>query len=152
MSAVENTSDRGEPRIPWRRIALVHFGAALVVMVVVLAVSDPGLSGLQFVPFGILPVLLGGALPTFLGARIAWHLVTRRGRELWREIGAVAVGALVGALLPWIALIIGTFSPELIAALIGPTAVFSALGFAIWIRVAWRARPPRTETPGDSLN
>ena len=142
------------PRVRWRRATLVQLGAGTVVGFAVPAIA---LQGYNF--FGTLPILLvaglaigiiGGGLP-LLGAWITWLVVSRSGRGRGREVAAVVGGAMVGAL-PVSLLTFGfwnNWEPVLITILL--IGVPSAIGFTIWVLLAWR-RHPAPEQPADSLN
>jgi hypothetical protein len=142
------------PRIPWRRVAALQLGAgAFVAFAAVLFLFEFGLQAVPLGMFAVLVVTAAGALPPFLGALAAHRIATRRGRDRRREVVAVVIGALAGSLVPLVVFSVwlGLGSPDALA-FTGIVAAASAIGFAIWVLVAWRRKPAATETPADSLN
>lgn len=147
------------PRVRWRRITLVHLLAGALVGFALPAFFLLASSMMTFQVTGWIPLLLIsslvvallGGLP-LLAAWITWLLVSRRRRGLGREVAAVAGGALIGSL-P-VGLLANAFFNSWQAVLIveGVLGVPCAIGFAIWVLVAWRRTPADTETPADSLN
>jgi hypothetical protein len=134
------------PRIRWGRMTALQLGAGAVAGFAVpgvAAISDP-----QWIPIaivsGFVVALIGGGLPLF-GAWLAHVIATRGGRAFGREVGAVVIGALVGALPIGLLLMsfVGTYGLILVAVI----GIGSAIGFAIWVLVAWRhwlqSRPVR---------
>jgi hypothetical protein len=145
------------PRVPWRRITLVHLLAGGVMGFVVPTLFFLGSNLLTANVLGYLPILLISAIvvaligsgPTLLAAWIVWLVVSRARRGLGRELVAVAAGALVGSL-P-VSLLLGGFLNSWEPGLLGVLffGVPSAIGFAIWVLVAWRRAPIQ---PEHSLN
>lgn len=125
------------PHIPWARIAAVHFSAALVVMVALFAILGGG-SSLELLWVGIIPLILGGALPPYLGGASVWWLVSTFGRGRIREAMGAAAGALVGSAVPLLGLRAVSLPADTIGWMWGSIAGCSALGFAIWVLVAWQ--------------
>jgi len=140
------------PVIPWGWIAVLHFSAAFGVMVVYLATAGPDPSGLKFIGIGVIPVLVGGALPPYLAAVVTWWLATAWGRGRIREVLAVSAGALVGSIVPLFLLRSMTENPAVIAGYAGSIAGCSSIGFAIWVLVAWRPRRVGAKHGEHSLN
>lgn len=132
----------------------VQMGGALVVMFGLFLVMNHGVfdpEGFRLLSIGVLPVLLGGALPPFCAAAITWWLATAWGRGPVREALAVMTGALTGSLVPLFLLrsLGAAVPPDWLIGMWGSIAGCSAAGFALWILAAWRRAP---HDPADSLN
>lgn len=137
------------PRIPWGRMAVVHLVAgAVVAFFVVMFLFEFKFEAAYLGLLAAMLIAAGAALPSFLGARIAHRVAVGTDRGRGREIAAVVIGALVGSLVPavlygiWLGF--GEPTPWIFS---GIVAVASAIGFAIWVLVAWRRRPADVE-PG----
>ena len=139
-----STPARG-PRIRWGRIAAVHFPAAAVVAFAagfsIVRNPDYPQDLSSWISVGIFAALVGGTATaglTLLGARIAHGITARRGRGARREAVAVVVGALAGAAVISLFLLITTREPSTLLAV--PILGLSAgIGLAIWVLVAWRS-------------
>jgi ABC-type uncharacterized transport system permease subunit len=131
------------PRIPWRRMAIVQLVAgAVVAFASVLFLFEFGLQALPLALLAAVLVTVLAALPPVLAAWVAHRTAIRSSRGRRREVVAVVVGALAGSLVPLLvfSLVFGLGARDgLIFS--GIVAVASAIGFAIWVFVAWRTKP-----------
>jgi ABC-type uncharacterized transport system permease subunit len=131
------------PRIPWRRLAAVQLGAgALVAFISVLFLFEFGLRALPLALLAAVLVTVLAALPPVLVAWVAHRAAIRSTRNLRREVVAVVIGALAGSLVPLLVFstVLGLGARDgLIFS--GIVAVASAIGFAIWVWLAWRTKP-----------
>lgn len=146
------------PRVNWGRIVAVQCTAALVAMLTWLVATGGGAQIVVWMlMYGFLPVELGGALPPVLCAMFFWWFVIWKGRGRIRELLAVMAGAAVGCVVPWFGLYslhIPEDTSRVFVVLVGSC---SAVGFAIWVLVAWRhgvggASPDAIEATQPSLN
>jgi hypothetical protein len=126
---------------------------AVVAFVIVLFIFE---FKLEAVPLGLLAALLivvFAAFPPFLGARIAHRVATGTDRGRDKELAAVVIGALIGALVPvaiygvWLGF--GEPTPWILSVIVGTA---SAIGFAIWVWLAWRPQQVDAEQGQPSLN
>ncbi len=143
-------------RISWGRMTLVHLGVGFLVALalpLILTVAEGGPDIGWFVAPALIVALLiaavGGGVPLLL-ARVAHRIVMIPGRGLAREIAAVSGGALLGAVVvAGILYVVTTSAWSLWTILV--IGLPSAIGFSIWVALAWR-EPRGAATGPDSLN
>ena len=129
-----------DPRIRWSRIATLQLGAGMVAgfAVPALLFGFSGGDAVSFIPLALLSAaivgLVGGGVPLLFGW-IVWALVSRARRGPWREVVAVAGGALLGSIVISVVMmtILGVGGFAAVIAI----GVPSAIGFAVWVLVAW---------------
>jgi hypothetical protein len=150
-------ADPAIARISWGRMTLVHLGAGFLVafaLPLILMVTEGDIDFGWFVAPALIVALLiaavGGGVPLVL-ARVAHLIVVMPGRGLVREVAAVAGGALLGAVVvAGILYAVTTSAWSLWTILV--IGLPSAIGFAIWVLVAWRPRRVDAGAPEHSLN
>jgi hypothetical protein len=134
------------PRIRWGRMIALQLVAGFLAGLAVPLIAGQG--DPQWIVIGLISgvviSLVGGGLP-LLGAGFGYFLATRAGRGPGREVLGVTLGALVGAAVIGfvLAALVGVYGLVLTAVI----GIASAIGFAIWVLVAWgphlQSRPVR---------
>lgn len=139
-----------EPVIPWRRVTFVHVVVSMVVSLTPGLLVAAGVGG--FLPAALIvafAVTIVAGIPPLVAAWLAHRIVVRNGRRLGRELIAVVVGAMIGAIVPMLVLALIRVSLDVTAIFAAVVGAGSAIGFAIWVLVAWRHG---AQTPAKPLN